>query len=132
MRKHFRPEFLNRIDEAIVFHSLEKEQLREIVKLLTDDLVKQLADQDIELRITTAALDILAEEGYDPEYGARPLLRAIQTKVEDLLSDEIMSGNIKAGDKITIGGSQGSITLRHRGNRTDETKENEEKVEVTS
>lgn len=132
MKKHFRPEFLNRIDEAIVFHSLEKEQLREIVKLLTDDLVKQLANQDIELRITTAALDILAEEGYDPEYGARPLRRAIQTKVEDLLSDEIISGNIKAGDKITIGGSQGSITLRHRGNRTDETKENEEKVEVTS
>lgn len=132
MKKHFRPEFLNRIDEAIVFHALEREQLREIVKLLTDDLIKHLADQNIELRITTAALDILAEKGYDPEYGARPLRRAIQTSIEDLLSDEIISGNVKAGDKITIGGSQGTITLRHRGGRSDETNETEEKVEVTS
>lgn len=74
----------------------------------TDDLVKPPS----RYRVThyDSALDILAEEGYDPEYGARPLRRAIQTKVEDLLSDEIISGNIKAGDKITIGGSQGSIT----------------------
>lgn len=131
MKKHFRPEFLNRIDEAIVFHALEKEQLREIVKLLTDDLIKQLDDQDIDLRITTAALDILAEKGYDPEYGARPLRRAIQTHVEDMLSDEIISGRVKAGDKITVGGSQGTITLRHRGGSSDKASE-EEKVEITS
>ncbi len=115
MKKYFRPEFLNRVDESVVFHALEKEELRQIVKLMTNDLIKQLAEQEIDLRITSAALDILAEKGYDPEYGARPLRRAIQTTAEDMLSDEIISGRVKAGDKITIGGSQGELTLRHRG-----------------
>ena len=134
MKKHLRPEFLNRIDEAIVFHALGAEELREIVKLLTDDLINQLADQGIDLRITNAALDIIADAGYDPEYGARPLRRAIQTKVEDMLSDEIISGAVKAGDSITIGGSQGNITLRHRAGNTDnKTEENNgEKVKITS
>ena len=134
MKKHMRPEFLNRIDEAIVFHSLGKEELRQIVKLLTDDLIKQLAEQEIDLRITTAALDVLADAGYDPEYGARPLRRAIQSKVEDMLSDEIISGEVKAGDSITVGGSQGKITLRHRASKTDNKSEenNGEKVKVTS
>ena len=131
MKQHFRPEFLNRIDEAIVFHALEKEQLREIVRLLTNDLIKQLAEQEIDLRITPAALDILADEGYDPEYGARPLRRAIQTNVEDMLSDELISGRVKAGDKITVGGSQGEITLRHRGNSSQKDNDNE-RVKVTS
>ena len=134
MKKHLRPEFLNRIDEAIVFHALGAEELREIVKLLTDDLINQLAEQGIDLRITNAALDIIADAGYDPEYGARPLRRAIQTKVEDMLSDEIISGAVKAGDSITIGGSQGNITLRHRAGNTDnKTEENNgEKVKITS
>ncbi len=129
MKDYFRPEFLNRIDEAIVFHALDREHLQEIVKLLTNDLIEQLAEQDIELRITSAALDIIADEGYDPEYGARPLSRAIQTNVEDMLSDEIISGGIKAGDKVTVGGSQGKLTLRHRGNSNTE---DEEKATVTS
>ena len=134
MKKHLRPEFLNRIDEAIVFHALGAKELREIVKLLTDDLINQLAEQGIDLRITNAALDIIADAGYDPEYGARPLRRAIQTKVEDMLSDEIISGAVKAGDSITIGGSQGNITLRHRAGNTDnKTEENNgEKVKITS
>ena len=134
MKKHLRPEFLNRMDEAIVFHALGAEELREIVKLLTDDLINQLAEQGIDLRITNAALDIIADAGYDPEYGARPLRRAIQTKVEDMLSDEIISGAVKAGDSITVGGSQGNITLRHRaGNSDNKTEENNgEKVKITS
>ena len=134
MKKHLRPEFLNRMDEAIVFHALGAEELREIVKLLTDDLINQLAEQGIDLRITNAALDIIADAGYDPEYGARPLRRAIQTKVEDMLSDEIISGAVKAGDSITIGGSQGNITLRHRAGNTDnKTEENNgKKVKITS
>ena len=131
MKQHFRPEFLNRIDEAIVFHALEKEQLREIVRLLTNDLIEQLAEQEIDLRITPAALDILADEGYDPEYGARPLRRAIQTNVEDMLSDELISGRVKAGDKITVGASQGEITLRHRKSSTQTDNDNE-KIKVTS
>lgn len=114
MKKYFRPEFLNRIDESIVFHSLAKNHLREIVALLTKELIEQLAEQDIDLRITPAALDVIAEKGYDPEYGARPLRRAIQTNIEDILSDEIIAGNVQSGDKITIGVSQGTITLRHR------------------
>jgi len=129
MKNYFRPEFLNRIDESIVFHALNKEHLREIVKLLTNELIEQLADQNIDLRITSAALDILAEEGYDPEYGARPLSRAIQTNVEDMLSDEIIAGDIKAGDKITVGGSKGKLTLRHRG---DSKNKSTKKVKVTS
>jgi len=129
MKNYFRPEFLNRIDESIVFHALGKEELRQIVKLLTDELEEQLADQDIDLRVTSAALDVLAKEGYDPEYGARPLRRAIQIHVEDMLSDEIIAGRIKAGDNITIGASQGKITLRHRKNSTAD---DDEKVEVTS
>ena len=133
MKKHLRPEFLNRMDEAIVFHALGAKELREIVKLLTDDLINQLAEQGIDLRITNAALDIIADAGYDPEYGARPLRRAIQTKVEDMLSDEIISGAVKAGDSITIGGSQGNITLRHRAGNTDNKTEenNDKKVKVT-
>ena len=131
MKQHFRPEFLNRIDEAIVFHALEKEQLREIVRLFTNDLIEQLAEQEIDLRITPAALDILADEGYDPEYGARPLRRAIQTNVEDMLSDELISGRVKAGDKITVGASQGEITLRHRKSSTQTDNDNE-KIKVTS
>ncbi|MDN6409716.1 MAG: AAA family ATPase, partial [Tetragenococcus halophilus] len=114
MKNYFRPEFLNRIDESIVFHSLGKEELRQIVELLTNDLINQLKEQDIHLRITSTALDIIAEKGYDPEYGARPLRRAIQTNVEDMLSDEIISGEVKAGDRITVGGSKGELTLRHR------------------
>ena len=79
-------------------------------------------------------MDIIADAGYDPEYGARPLRRAIQTKVEDMLSDEIISGAVKAGDSITIGGSQGNITLRHRAGISDnKTEENNgEKVKITS
>ena len=110
MKKHFRPEFLNRIDESIVFHALEREQLREITRLLTNDLIKQLAEKNIDLRITSAALDVIAEEGYNPEYGARPLRRAIQNLIEDNLSDEIIGGTVKANDKITISASQGEIT----------------------
>ena len=129
MRDYFRPEFLNRIDESIVFHALDKEHLREIVRLLTDELVEQLKQQEIDLRITPAALDILAEKGYDPEYGARPLRRAIQTTVEDMLSDEIIAGRVGAGEKITVGSSQGELTLRHRGNSN---KKDEEKTKVSS
>ncbi|HZK23173.1 MAG TPA: ATP-dependent Clp protease ATP-binding subunit, partial [Atopostipes sp.] len=132
MKKHFRPEFLNRIDESIVFHTLEKEQLREITRLLTNDLIKQLAEKNIDLRITSAALDVIAEEGYNPEYGARPLRRAIQNLIEDRLSDEIIGGTIKADDKITIGASQGEITLRHRQNSAKSESENGEPLEVTT
>src|SRR5690606_6153728 len=94
LKKAFRPEFLNRIDEIIVFHSLEKKHLKEIVTLMSDQLSKRLAEQDFDLELTEAAKDRIAEEGYDPDYGARPLRRAIQKQIEDRLSEELLRGNI--------------------------------------
>lgn len=125
VKQYFRPEFLNRIDDTIVFHSLEKEHIQEIVKLLTADMIQRLEDMEIELKITPAATDIIVKEGYDPEYGARPLKRAIQSEIEDRLSEELLSGNIQVGDRVTLGASKGNITVRVR-----ERKKNQEKETV--
>jgi ATP-dependent Clp protease ATP-binding subunit ClpC len=102
LKRSFRPEFLNRIDEIIVFHALERKHLKEIVSLMADILKKRLSDQGIDIEITEAALEKIVEEGYDPEYGARPLRRAIQRKVEDRLSEELLKGNIAKGQTVKI------------------------------
>lgn len=102
LKKAFRPEFLNRIDEMIVFHSLEKKHLKEIVVLMTDQLTKRLKEQNIELTVTDSALEKLAEEGNDLEYGARPLRRAIQKNIEDRLSEELLKGTIEKGQKVEL------------------------------
>ncbi|MBO8157438.1 MAG: ATP-dependent Clp protease ATP-binding subunit [Bacillaceae bacterium] len=102
LKKAFRPEFLNRIDEIIVFHSLEQKHLKQIVKLMADQLRKRLMEQDIEFELTDEAIDKIAEEGTDLEYGARPLRRAIQKNVEDLLSEELLKGTIEKGQKVKI------------------------------
>ncbi len=120
LKNNFRPEFINRLDETIVFHSLDKEHLHEIVRLLSDQLINRLADLDIDLKITHAAVDVIAEEGYDPEYGARPLRRAMQTHIEDRLSDELLSGEIIAGDKVTVGATKGKITVKVRERTAEE------------
>ena len=112
LKREFRPEFLNRVDEMIVFHSLDKEQLREIVSLLTNELVERLAEQDVTLEFTDAAKDKVVEEGYNPEYGARPLRRALQRHVEDPLSEELLRGDIHAGSKITIDVEEDQIVVR--------------------
>ena len=114
LKNAFRPEFLNRVDDTIVFHSLEKDQLREIVKLLTQGIVQRMQELGIELKVTSAAMDVIAEKGFDPEYGARPLKRAIQNKMEDLLSEALLAGEITIGNKVTIGASKGKITLKVR------------------
>lgn len=114
LKKAFRPEFLNRIDETVVFHSLNKEEIREIVQIMSKVIVKRLADQDIEVKITQAAIDIIGKAGFDPEYGARPIRRALQKEVEDRLSEALLSGEIHLGDRVTIGGSKGKITLNVR------------------
>lgn len=111
LKKAFKPEFLNRIDETIVFKSLDKEELREIVKILSQSVVDRLVDQDVKLKLTTAALDIIGKEGFDPEYGARPIKRALQKEVEDRLSEALLAGEIAQGDKVTIGATKGKITL---------------------
>ncbi|MFC7372687.1 ATP-dependent protease ATP-binding subunit ClpC [Fictibacillus iocasae] len=102
LKKAFRPEFLNRIDEIIVFHSLEKEHLRNIVRIMADSLKSRLKEQGIEIELTDAALDKITEEGYDPDYGARPLRRALQRKIEDRLSEELLRGNINKGQTVKI------------------------------
>src|SRR5690625_2924130 len=103
MKKTFRPEFLNRIDETIVFHSLEKKHTKEIVKLMIDQLQKRITEQEIEFSITERAIEKIAEDGFDPEYGARPLRRSIQRNIEDLLSEEYLKGNIKEGWNVKVG-----------------------------
>ena len=100
LKKAFRPEFLNRIDEMIVFHSLEKEHLKEIVSYMSQALTKRLKEQNIELQLMPAALDKIADEGYDPQYGARPLRRAIQKHVEDKLSEELLKGTVLTGQVV--------------------------------
>jgi ATP-dependent Clp protease ATP-binding subunit ClpC len=102
LKRAFRPEFLNRIDEIIVFHSLEKEHLLRIVSLMAASLKQRLSDQGIEIELTQAALEKITEEGYDPDYGARPLRRALQRKIEDRLSEELLRGNINKGQTVKI------------------------------
>jgi ATP-dependent Clp protease ATP-binding subunit ClpB len=102
MRANFRPEFLNRVDEFIIFHSLQKSELREIVKLQAKRLEERLIDRKMSLRIADAALDFLAEVGYDPVYGARPLKRAIQRELETQIAKAILRGEFGDGDTIFV------------------------------
>ncbi|OUL27748.1 ATP-dependent chaperone ClpB [Nostoc sp. RF31YmG] len=102
MRNSFRPEFLNRIDEFIIFHSLQKQELRQIVLLQADRLRQRLSDRKISLRLSDAALDFLAEVGYDPVFGARPLKRAIQRELETQIAKAILRGEFHDGDSIFV------------------------------
>lgn len=102
LKKAFRPEFLNRIDETIVFHALEKKHIKEIVHLMVNSLTKRLKEQEIELELSDAAIDKIADEGFDPEYGARPLRRAIQKQIEDRLSEELLKGTVEKGQKVVL------------------------------
>ena len=102
MKKTFRPEFINRIDETIVFHQLTVEQLRQIVDLLVKDLQERLADRKLNIELSDKAKAWLAEEGYDPVYGARPLRRAIERYVENPLSAKLLSGEFGEGDTVTV------------------------------
>ena len=111
LKTTFKPEFINRLDEIIVFHALEKAELNKIVKLLAQMIIKRLEEMDIHIKMTQAAIDVIAEAGFDPEYGARPLRRAIQKEIEDRLSEELLSGNIKVGDYVTVGASKGKIRI---------------------
>lgn len=112
LRLHFRPEFLNRIDETIIFHSLQKDELHQIVKLMVAQLRARVAEQGINLKVTPAAIDVVATKGYNPAYGARPLRRALQDLIEDPLSTALLSGNVKTGDNVVVGAHQGKITLK--------------------
>ncbi|WP_414042126.1 ATP-dependent Clp protease ATP-binding subunit [Macrococcus animalis] len=111
LKKQFRPEFLNRIDDIIVFHKLEKEQLKEIVTFMVNGLTKRLKEQDIFITLTEAAKEKVADDGYDPEYGARPLTRSIQKNIEDKLSEELLKGEELAGHEVTIDFKDGEFII---------------------
>ncbi len=111
LKKAFRPEFLNRIDETIVFHPLEKDHIKQIVSLMSDQLKKRLAEQEIDFELTDAAKMKIADEGFDAEYGARPLRRALQKEVEDRLSEELLRGNISKGQSVKMDVKDGEYVV---------------------
>ncbi|MBA7677981.1 Negative regulator of genetic competence ClpC/MecB [subsurface metagenome] len=111
LKKTFRPEFLNRIDGVVVFHSLTKEHIRQIVDLMLVSATQQLAEKEIKLEVTEAAKDFLGEKGYDEVFGARPLRRLIQDMVEDKLSDDLLRGKFQSGDTVVVDIEEGEIVV---------------------
>jgi ATP-dependent Clp protease ATP-binding subunit ClpB len=112
LRQHFRPEFLNRIDEVVIFEQLSREQITKIVDIQLERVRARLADRKLQLTLTPAALQLIANEGYDPVFGARPLKRVIQHRILDPLSLELLSGNFRDGDTITADVEDGKIVFR--------------------
>lgn len=112
MRNYFKPEFLNRIDDNVIFNSLSKENLRGIVKLETRKLASRLEERQIKLKLTDAALDFLVDVGFDPVYGARPLKRTIQRELETLVAKAILAGDFSAGDAILVDVENERISIR--------------------
>ena len=128
MKKAFRPEFLNRIDETIVFAHLSKEEIRQIVDLMLKDLFKRLAEKELNVEVTDEVKDHLAENGYSEAYGARPLRRLIQRKMEDSLAEEILSGKYTNGDTIKVTLNEGKIAFE-KASKTRRTKK-EKEIEI--
>ncbi len=112
LKKTFRPEFLNRIDEIIVFHPLREADIKEIASLMLSQVIKRLEERGVYLTVTDAARDLLAKKGFDPVYGARPLRREIQRTVEDRLSEELLAGTIKLSDKVLLDAEEDKITIK--------------------
>ncbi len=111
VEEHFRPEFLNRVDDMVVFHPLSRKDIRAIANIQIDDLRKRLEARDLQLKISDAALDMLGEAGFDAVYGARPLKRVIQHKLENPLAEHILSGRFSAGSAINIDVVDGVIEI---------------------
>jgi ATP-dependent Clp protease ATP-binding subunit ClpB len=112
LKQTLRPEFLNRIDEVVIFQPLGREQIGAIVEIQARHLTKRLADKRITLELTPAAKELLAKEGYDPVYGARPLKRTIQKLVQDPLALELLNGTVGEGDTVTAHADHGKIVFR--------------------
>ncbi|WP_126992985.1 ATP-dependent Clp protease ATP-binding subunit [Thermosipho globiformans] len=117
VKKTFRPEFLNRIDEVVVFHKLTENNIREIIEILLKDIRKRLSEKGISLELSKSAKDFLVQEGYDPAYGARPLKRAIQRYIEDPLSEELLKGKFKENDTIVCSYENGKIVFKKKRQR---------------
>lgn len=124
----FRPEFLNRIDDIIVFHTLSESEVKSIVSLMLKNLAKQVKEQmDIALSFTSSLKNYLAKESYDKKFGARPLRRMIQNKVEDMLAEEVLAEKVKAGDKATVGYKSNKVTFKVKEEPKEESKKESEK-----
>ena len=102
LRQTMKPEFINRIDDVIIFHKLSKANILSICDLMVDSLAKRLKEQDINISVSDKAKEYIAEQGFNSEYGARPLRRSVQKLIEDKLSDEILRGSISIGDNVNI------------------------------
>ena len=114
VQAHFRPEFINRLDDIVVFHPLDKAQIREIARIQTRYLAKRLAERQIVLELDDSALMLLGNVGFDPVYGARPLKRAIQAQLENPLAHKILSGEFGAGDKVRVHADGGHLQFERR------------------
>jgi ATP-dependent Clp protease ATP-binding subunit ClpB len=115
VRANFRPEFLNRVDEIIIFHRLKRDQMGAIVDIQVGRLQKLLDERKVVIELSPEARNFLAEKGYDPAYGARPLKRVIQKEVQDPLAGRLLSGEIKDGERIKIGLAKGELTFKVAG-----------------
>jgi ATP-dependent Clp protease ATP-binding subunit ClpB len=111
LRSHFRPEFLNRVDEVVLFSPLLLEEIKKIIDLLLADLRKRLEDRKIDLDLTEQARDFIAREAYDPVYGARPLRRYLQHNLETRLARELIRGTLQEGAKVTVDVENGTLTF---------------------
>lgn len=112
LKRTFKPEFLNRIDEIVVFHRLTRENIRAICRNMLQTVTGRLAGMEITMRVSDEAVDLLADKGFDPVYGARPLRRAIQSAVEDTAAEEILAGTVKAGDTVVLTAENGKLSLK--------------------
>jgi ATP-dependent Clp protease ATP-binding subunit ClpB len=111
--QHFRPEFINRVDDIVVFHPLSRDQVRQIATIQFQVLEDRLRDQEIELVLSEAATEALVEEGYDPVYGARPLKRVIQKQIENPLASKLLAGDFATGDRIQVDFRDGRFEFSH-------------------
>ena len=111
LREHFRPEFLNRIDEVVFFHRLESEHIRQIAEIQLGNVRQLLAKRDISIEMTDAAADLLIHEGYDPAYGARPLKRVIQQRIIDPLAMQVIQSEVRDGDHLLVEAKDDELTF---------------------
>jgi ATP-dependent Clp protease ATP-binding subunit ClpC len=111
VKKTFRPEFLNRVDGMVVFHTLNKEHIRSIVDLMLQVTIEQLAEKDVKLEVTEAAKDLLGEKGFDEVFGARPLRRTIQDMISDRLSEDLLRSKFRGGDTVIVDAVDGEIVV---------------------
>jgi len=111
VQSHFRPEFINRLDDIVVFHPLDKTQIREIARIQMRGLEKRLGDRGIRVEVSDAAFELLGNAGFDPVYGARPLKRAIQQQLENPLAQKILAGEFGQGDTIHVDAEAGKLTF---------------------